>query len=266
LVGPLKRTTGGFTHLLVTIDKFSKWIEAHPITSIRYKQAMLFFTDIVHRFRVPNCIIMDNGTQFTDKKFLDFCDNHHICVLWSAVAHPKTNGQVERLNDMVLQGIKSRFFDKLNKHGKKWAAELPSVLWSLRTTPSQATGFTPFFLVYGSEAMLPTDVEYGSPRLKAYNERNNDAVRGNALDQLEKARDVALLHSARYQQSLRRYHDKHVCKQDLNIGDLVLRRSQNNKGRHKLTPPWEGPYIVMEVLKPGKNKLSNKKGEIFTNT
>jgi hypothetical protein len=45
----------------------------------------------------------------------------------------------------------------------------------------------------------------------------------------------------------------------------VLRRSQNNKGRHKLTPPWEGPYIVAEVLKPGTNKLSNKKGEIFTN-
>jgi hypothetical protein len=73
--------------------------------------------------------------------------------------------------------------------------------------------------------MLPTDVEYGSPRLKAYNEQNNDAAREDALDQLEKARDVALLHSARYQQSLQRYHDKHVCRRDLNVGDLVLRRS-----------------------------------------
>jgi transposase InsO family protein len=202
LVGPLKRMTGGFTHLLVTIDKFSKWIEARPITSIRSEQAVLFFTDIVHRFGVPNCIITDNGTQFTSKKFLDFCDNHHIRVLWSAIAHPKTNGQVERTNGMVLQGLKPRIFDKLNKHGKKWTAELPSVLWSLRTTPSQATGFTPFFLVYGSEAMLPTNVEYGSPRLKAYNEQNNDATREDALDQLEEARDVALLHSTRYQQSL----------------------------------------------------------------
>jgi hypothetical protein len=59
-------------------------------------------------------------------------------------------------------------------------------------------GFTPFFLVYGSEDVLPTDLEYGSPRLKAYNEQSNDAARGNALDQLEEARDVALLHSARY--------------------------------------------------------------------
>jgi hypothetical protein len=103
---------------------------------------------------------------------------------------------------MVLQGLKPRILDKLNKHGKKWAAELPSVLWSLRMTLSRATGFTPFFLVYGSEAMLPTDVDYGSPRLKAYNEQNNDATRENALDQLEEARDVALLHSTRYQQSL----------------------------------------------------------------
>jgi hypothetical protein len=76
---------------------------------------------------------------------------------------------------------------------------------------------------------------------------------------------VALLHSTRYQQSLQCYHDKHVCRQDLNVGDLVLRRSQNNKGQHKLTPPWEGSYIVAEVLKPGTYKLSNEKGEIFTN-
>jgi hypothetical protein len=103
---------------------------------------------------------------------------------------------------MVLQGLKPRIFYKLNKHGKKWAVELPLDLWSLRTMPSRATGFTPFFLVYGSEAMLPTDVEYGSPRLKAYNEQNNDATREDTLDQLEEARDVVLLHSSRYQQSL----------------------------------------------------------------
>jgi transposase InsO family protein len=88
--------------LLVAIDKFSKWIEAHPITSIRSEQAVLFFTDIVHRFGVPNYIITDNDTQFSGKKFLDFCDNHHIRVLWSTIAHPKTNGQVERANGMVL--------------------------------------------------------------------------------------------------------------------------------------------------------------------
>jgi transposase InsO family protein len=183
----LKKTTEGFTHLVVAIDKFSKWIEARPITNIRSEQATLFFTDIIHRFGVPNCIITDNGTQFTGKRFLDFYDDHHICVLCPAVAHPKTNGQVERASGMVLQGLKPRIFNKLNKHGKKCAAELPSVLWSLRTTPSQATGFTLFFLVYGSTAVLSTDLEYGSLRLKAYNEQSNDATRENTLDQLKEA-------------------------------------------------------------------------------
>ena len=74
---------------------------------------------------------------------------------------------------MILQGLKSRIFNKLNKFGRRWLAELPLVIWSLRMTPSRATGFTPFFLVYGAEAILPTDLEYGSPRLKAYQEQQS---------------------------------------------------------------------------------------------
>jgi hypothetical protein len=95
-------------------------------------------------------------------------------------------------------------------------------------------GFTPFFLVYGVEAILPTDLEYGSPRTKAYDDRSNRTNRENSLDQLEEARDVALLHSARYQQSLRRYHARGVWSRDLQVGDLVLRLRQDARGRHKL--------------------------------
>jgi ribonuclease HI/transposase InsO family protein len=210
LVGTLQKAPGGFTHLLVAIDKFSKWIEFRPLTSIGSKQAVAFFTNIIHRFGVPNSIITDNGTQFTGKKFLDFCEDHHIRVDWAAVAHPMTNGQVERANGMILQGLKPRIYNDLNKFGKRWIKELPSVVWSLRTTPSRATGFSPFFLVYGVEAVLPTDLEYGSPRTKAYDDRSNQASREDSLDQLEEARDVALLHSARYQQSLRRYHARRI--------------------------------------------------------
>jgi hypothetical protein len=55
LVGPLQKAPGGYTHLLVTIDKFSKWIEVRPLNSIRSEQAVAFFTNIIHRFGVPNC-------------------------------------------------------------------------------------------------------------------------------------------------------------------------------------------------------------------
>jgi ribonuclease HI/transposase InsO family protein len=223
LVGPLQKAPGGFTHLLVAIDKFSKWIEVRPLTSIRSEQAVAFFTNIIHRFGVPNSIITDNGTQFTGKKFLDFCEDHHIRVDWATVAHPMTNGQVERANGMILQGLKPRIHNDLNKFGKRCTKELPSVVWSLRTTPSRATDFTPFFLVYGAEAILPTDLEYGSPRTKAYDDRGNQISREDSLDQLEEARDIALLHSARYQQSLRRYHARRVRPRGFQVGDLVLR-------------------------------------------
>jgi hypothetical protein len=134
--------------------------------------------------------------------------------------------------------------------------ELPSVVWSLRTTPSRATGFTSFFLVYGDEAILPTDLEYDSPRARAYNDRSNQTSREDSLDQLEEARDMALLHSARCQQSLRRYHARGVRYRDLQVGDLVLRLRQDARGRHKLTPPWEGPFIIAKILKLGTYKLA----------
>ena len=88
--------------MFVAIDKFSKWIEARHIGKIRSEQSVLFFTDIVFRFGVPNLIIIDNGTQFTGKKFLAFYDDYHIRVDWSAMSHPQMNGQVERANGTIL--------------------------------------------------------------------------------------------------------------------------------------------------------------------
>jgi hypothetical protein len=86
LVGSVQKAPGGYTHLLVAIDKFSKWIEVRPLNNIRSEQAVAFFTNIIHRFGVPNSIITDNGTQFTGRKFLDFCEDHHILVDWASRA------------------------------------------------------------------------------------------------------------------------------------------------------------------------------------
>jgi hypothetical protein len=156
------------------------------------------------------------------------------------VAHPMTNGQVERANGMILQGLKPRIYSDLHKFGRRWMKELPSVVWSLRTTPSRATSFTPFFLVYGAEAVLPMDFEYGSLRTRAYDNQRNQTDREDSLDQLEEARDMALLHSARYQQSLRHYHARGVRSRDLQVGDLVLRLRQDARGRTSSRLPGKG--------------------------
>jgi hypothetical protein len=103
-------------------------------------------------------------------------------VDWSAVAHPKTNGQVKRANGTILQGLKPKIFNRLNEFDKRWLTELPSIIWSLRTTPSRAMRLTPFFMLYGSEVILPTDLEYGAPRIKAYDEQGNQTTCEEALD------------------------------------------------------------------------------------
>ena len=85
------------------------------------------------------------------------------------------------------------------------------------------------------------------------------------MDQLDEARDIALLCSTKYQQTLQRYHSRRVRDRAFNVGDLVLRLVQSNKDRHKLSPPWEGPYAVAEVLHLGTYKLKTINGEVFTN-
>ena len=74
-----------------------------------------------------------------------------------------------------------------------------------------------------------------------------------------------LLRSAKYQQALRRYHQHRIRGRAFNVGDLVLRRMQSKKDRHKLSPQWEGPYIVAEVLRPGTYKLQTSDGQVLTN-
>ena len=85
------------------------------------------------------------------------------------------------------------------------------------------------------------------------------------MDQLDEAQDIALLHSAKYQQVLRRYHNRRVRDRSFNVGDLVLYLIQSNKDHHNLSPPWEGPYVVAEVLRPGAYRLKPIDGEVFTN-
>ena len=78
--GPLKNGLGGFTHLLIAVDKFTKWIEAKTNINIHSEEVVKFFLDIIYRFGVSNCINTDHGTNFIGKKFLDFSDGYGIRI------------------------------------------------------------------------------------------------------------------------------------------------------------------------------------------
>jgi hypothetical protein len=109
---------------------------------------------------------------------------------------------------MVLQAIKDCIFDNTSNYTTWWLAELRHVIWGLRTQVSSTRRFSPFFLVYGSEAILPTDAAFGAPRIKFYEEGEAEQTRQVDLDSLEEQRLAAIMRQAHHDQLLRRYHDR----------------------------------------------------------
>ena len=80
----------------------------------------------------------------------------------------------------------------------------------------------PFFMVYGSKAVLLTNLNYRAPRVKAYDKQGAEASLKDAMDPLDEAHHVALLRSAKNQQALHQYHSRRVRGWAFNVGDLVL--------------------------------------------
>ena len=109
-MGPLKTAVGGYNHIFVPIDKFTKWIEVKTVTTTTAAKEAEFREEISHQFLVPNQIITDLGTSFTGSDFWDYCQESYIDIYYASVAHPRCNSQVERANGFILQGLKSRIF------------------------------------------------------------------------------------------------------------------------------------------------------------
>ena len=152
-----------------------------------------------------------------------------------------------------MSSIKPRLVRSLKESDKHWVEELDFVLWGLRTMPNRTTGFTPFFMVYDAEAVLPCDIIHDSPRVCMYEEREAELDHHDILDALKQKRDVAKACSAFYQQQARRYQSREVQAKNYNVGKLVLRLL--DKKKNKLEPKWEGPFIINQVLTRGAYRL-----------
>ena len=121
-----------------------------------------------------------------------------------------------------MSGIKPRLVRSLEQSDCHWVEELDFVLWGLRTTPNRSTGYTPFFMVYGVEAVLPCDLIHDAPRVCMYEEKEAELDRQDDLDALEEERDIARARSTFYQQQARCYHNREARAKTYNVGDLVL--------------------------------------------
>ena len=129
------------------------------------------------------------------------------------------------------------------------------MLWSLRTTPNSSTQCTPFFMVYGAEAILPHGLRFDAPRITGYEEDEAHQALVDSLDTSDEDKEIALSRATAYLQRLRTYHSRRLRTRTFNVGDLVHRLKQ--KKVHKPASPWEGPYIITEVIGGGAYRLKD---------
>uniref|UniRef100_A0A2N9EYJ1 Uncharacterized protein n=1 Tax=Fagus sylvatica TaxID=28930 RepID=A0A2N9EYJ1_FAGSY len=223
IMGPLPVGRRQLKFLVVGIDYFTKWVEAEPLATITEKNIRGFvWKAIICRFGIPRAFISDNGRQFDNSPFREFCEELGIHNHYSSPGHPQANGQVEVTNRSLLKMIKTRL------EGAKglWPEELPNILWAYRTTARTPTGETPFRLTYGTEAVIPVEVGLTTWRTNNYDEESNDAQLRSNLDLVDEVRDQA-----------------------------------EARTRGKLGPTWEGPYRVVKFHRRGTYHLEKIDGD-----
>ncbi|GKA96500.1 reverse transcriptase domain-containing protein [Tanacetum coccineum] len=239
--------------------------EAKAVATITGNQVKRFVWDnIVCRFGLPGEIVSDNGKQFCDNPFKDWCARLSILQRFASVKHPQTNGLVERANRSLGEGIKAR----LDRHKGRWVEELSHVLWAHRTTIKVSTGDTPFSLVYGTEAVIPAEIGMPTIRTAEVNIATNDDERRIDLDILEERREQAAIQEEKAKLQMKGYYDAKVRGVSFRPGDFVYRANDASHAEDtgKLRPKWEGPYEVTEALGKGAYKLRDMDGRALPRT
>ena len=92
-------------YMLVMVDKFTKWIEAKSVKTAEAGPVIDFISSVVHRYGVPHSIITENGANFIADEVKTWCANLSIKLDYASVYHPQTNGQVKRVNDIIMSAL-----------------------------------------------------------------------------------------------------------------------------------------------------------------
>ncbi|RVW51967.1 Transposon Tf2-8 polyprotein [Vitis vinifera] len=221
IVGPLPAAAAQKKFLLVATDYFSKWMKAEAYASIKDKDVTKFvWKNIICRFGIPQTIIADNGPQFDNIAFRNFCSELNIRNAYSTPRYPQSNGQAEATNKTLITALKKR----LEQAKGKWVEELPGVLWAYRTTPGRPTGNTPFALAYGMDAVIPTEIGLPTIRTEVGKQDDANTELGRNLDWVDETRETASIRMADYQQRAAAHYNRKARPRSFKSGTLVLRK------------------------------------------
>jgi hypothetical protein len=265
VIGPIDPPSSrGHRFILAATDYFSKWAEAVPLREVKSDNVINFLErNIIYRFGIPHRITSDNAKAFKSKKMYRFMAKYKIKWNYSTGYYPQANGAIEAFNKTLDKILKKT----VTRHRRDWHDRLFESLWAYRVTVRTPTQSTPYSLVYGSEAVLPLEVQLPSLRVAIQDELTKDEqvhLRFQELDALEEERLYALQNLELYRQNMVRAYDKLVKHSVFRKGELVLvlRRPivVTHKTKGKFEPKWEGPYAIEQVYDGGAYQLVDSQG------
>ncbi|KAJ1700962.1 hypothetical protein LUZ63_000741 [Rhynchospora breviuscula] len=264
IIGPIDPPAlNGHRFILAATDYFSKWAEARSYREIKASDVVKFFTNqVLYRYENPRKIISDNGTVFKNTKVDDFAKKYKIERRYSSVYNPRANGLAEAFNKVLIKILRKT----VGANQRNWHEKLPEALWAYRITHRTATQATPYSLVYGTEAVLPIEVELPSLRVAMASEiplTKQMQLRLQDLDGMDERRLAAQQNLELYQARMTRAYEKLSRPRALRKGELVLVLRRPITDQHhgpKFAPNWKGPYIIDQVYDGGAYLLADQEG------
>src|ERR1051325_273134 len=262
-VGPLARTRKGNKYILVVTDYLTKWPEAKAMREATAKNVVNFiYREIICRHGCPKIILSDRGTHFNNELVEGLCEKFEIKHQLSSPYHPQTNGLVERFNRTLCESL-AKVIEKENQ----WDEHIESVLFAYRTTKHSTIKRTPFYMMYGREAVLPID------ETENVSESNQDVTksilkRTYDIINLGQDQNEVIERIKRIQDKQKERYDKNIKEVKFSIGTKVLLkdmlREQSYSG--KLRPKWKGPYYIHNVIGKGAYKIRDLEGRVLKAT
>ncbi|XP_049405281.1 uncharacterized protein LOC125868752 [Solanum stenotomum] len=253
VIGPIKPpASNGHRFILVTIDYFTKWVEASIYKAVTKKVVADFVcNNIVCRFGIPESIITNNATNLNNDLMKETCERFKIAHRNSTIYRPQMNEAVEAANKNIKKILR-----KIVYSHRQWHEKLPYALLGYRTTIRTSTGATPYMLVYGSEVVIPVEVEI--PSLRIIQEVGLDDAelirsRNEQLMLINENMMDAVCHGQLYQNRMTKAFNKKVRPRQFTPGQLVLKKIFPHQGeaKGKFAPNWQGPYMIHRVLSRG---------------
>jgi hypothetical protein len=261
IVGPLPKTDQNNRYIVTAIDYLTKWTEARALEKATAEEVARFiFEDIICRHGCPKIILSDRGTHFVNKIITSLCERFMIKHKLSTPYHPQTNGMVERFNRTLCETLA-----KISEKDNQWDFHLSAALFAYRTNKQNTTKFTPFYLIYGRDVILPID-DLTTSQDEDNQHQNLMKRTYEIIDTLEDVRREALNNIEQSQSKQKeRFDSKLKKKKSFNIGDKVLLKdsAKEKQWSGKLDPKWKGPYYIHKIIGQGAYQLRTIDGQIL---